>query len=103
MPTPFTKEELEKQVLAKETADSISSYLNEMEKICTVPMSDQDKVEAFNQFALYTGKALVAFSNFCRLLDIYAERGARGGKKRKAMPSFSDKSDDDKFEYVEEP
>lgn len=94
MPTPFTKEELEKMAKSKEVANNISVYLNAMEEICSSPMSEQEKAESFNQMALYVGKTMVAFTNLCDLLDIYAERGARGGVVRK-------RSSEDDYEYKE--
>ena len=94
MPTPFTKEELEKMAKSKEVANNISNYLNAMEEICSSPMSEQEKVESFNQMALYVGKTMVAFTNLCDLLDIYAERGARGGVIRK-------RNSEDDYEYKE--
>lgn len=93
MPTPYSLEQLEKIKKSRETADNISTYFNQMEQICAQPMSEQEKAESFNQMALYLGKAMVAFTQLCDLMDIYAERGARGGKiKRK---------DEDQFEYEE--
>lgn len=95
MPTPFTKEELEKMAKSKEVANNIATYLNAMEEICSSPMSEQEKAESFNQMALYVGKTMVAFTNLCDLLDIYAERGARGGVVRKG------RSSEDDYEYKE--
>lgn len=97
MPTPFTKEELDKLVKSREVADNISTYFNQMEEICSTPMSEKEKAESFNQIALYVGKAMVAFTNLCDMLDVYAERGARGGVIRKGSRSNSE----DDFEYVE--
>lgn len=96
MPTPFTKEELEKMAKSKSVANNIAIYLNAMEEICSSPMSEQEKAESFNQMALYVGKTMVAFTNLCDLLDIYAERGARGGVIRKAS-----KDTEDDYEYQE--
>lgn len=95
MPTPFTKEELEKMAKSKEVANNIATYLNAMEEICSSPMSEQEKAESFNQMALYVGKTMVAFTNLCDLLEIYAERGARGGIIRKSRNS------EDDYEYKE--
>jgi hypothetical protein len=90
MPTPFTKDELEKITKSKEVANNIAGYLNAMEEICSSPMSEQEKAESFNQMALYVGKTMVAFTNLCDLLDIYAERGARGGVIRKSSKNLED-------------
>lgn len=94
MPTPFSGEQLEKIKRSRETADNISTYFNQMETICASPMSEQEKAESFNQMALYLGKAMVAFTQLCDLMDIYAERGARGGKIRRQR-------DEEQFEYEE--
>lgn len=97
MPTPFTKEELEKQSRARETADNISTYLNQMEEICSHPMSEQEKAESFNQMALYLGKAMVAFTQLCQDMNIYAKRGARGA----IIKETKNYNSEDNFEYVE--
>lgn len=94
MPTPFSKEGLEKFNRAKEKANNIAGYLNQMEQICATPMSEQEKAESFNQMALYVGKAMVAFVQLCDDLEIFAERGARGGKIRS-------KNNEEQYEYQE--
>ena len=96
MPTPFTKDELGKLLKSKEVANNIASYLNAMEEICSSPMSEQEKAESFNQMALYVGKTMVAFTNLCDMLDIYAERGARGGVIKK-----SSRNPEDDYEFQE--
>lgn len=96
MPTPYSLEQLEKIKKSRETADNISTYFNQMEQICAQPMSEQEKAESFNQMALYLGKAMVAFTQLCSDLDIYAERGVRGGVIRKG-----NRNTEDDFEYVE--
>lgn len=83
MSMPFKKEELQRMKQSKVVANSISDYLNQLERIFTEPMTEQQKVEAFNQGALYTGKLMVAFANLCDLLKIYEERGVKGGVIRK--------------------
>lgn len=95
MPNPYKKEEVLKFRKAREVADSIADYLNQLEKIFTEPMNEQQKVEAFNQGALFTGKVLVAFSNLCDLCDIYKERGVRGAIKKKQP------AEEEKYEYKE--
>jgi hypothetical protein len=104
---PFVKrgwsnEELEKWKKAKEIADNISGYLNELEKIFTAPMNDTEKVESFNVGALLVGKLMVSFCDFCDTQEIYVERGVRGGKIRTKKVEEENKEDDFEYEEVED-
>lgn len=95
MPTPYSGEQLEKLKKSREVADNIASYLNQMEQICSQPMSEQEKAESFNQMALYVGKTMVAFTQLCEDVGVYEERGVRGGIIKKK------KTDKEQFEYEE--
>ena len=81
-------------------ADSISDYLNQLESIFTSPMSEEEKIENFNVAALYVGKLMVSFCDFCETQEIYVERGVRGGKVRGTKIEEENKEDD--YEFVEE-
>lgn len=98
MPTPFNGEQLRKREKAKETANNIAGYFNQMEMICASPMSEQEKAEAFNQMALYLGKAMVAFVQFCEDVGINEERGVRGGVIRGKKKSTVE----EQYDFVEE-
>lgn len=93
----WTKEELEKWQKAKLIADSMTNYLNQLESIFTSPMSEQEKVESFNMAALFVGKLMVSFCDFCETQEIYVERGARGGK----IKSKKEENKEDDYEYQE--
>lgn len=97
MPSPFTREELEKQKKARDTALSITGYLNTLEEIFNHPMSEQEKAETFNQIALMLGKVMISFCDLCDLCGINEERGVRGGKKKTKFVPDSE----DVFEYKE--
>lgn len=97
MPTPYNGDQLKKREKAKETANNIADYFNQMEKICASPMSEQEKAESFNQMALYLGKAMVAFVQLCDDLGVYEERGIRGGIVRGKK-----KSVEEQYDFVEE-
>lgn len=94
----WSNEELARWQRAKEIADSMTGYLNELEKIFTIPKGDQEKIDDFNVAALYVGKLMVSFCDFCETQEIYVERGARGGKIKKKAEEVN-KEDD--YEYVE--
>lgn len=96
MPTPYSGEQLEKLKKSREVADNIAAYLNQMEQICSQPMSEQEKAESFNQMALYVGKTMVAFTQLCEDVGVYEERGVRGGIIRGKK-----KADKEQFEYEE--
>lgn len=98
MATPYSSEQLKKRAKARETADNISNYFNQMESICATPMSEQEKAESFNQMALYLGKAMVAFVTLCEDLAIYEERGVRGGLIR---GSKKQKNIEDQYDFQE--
>lgn len=98
----WSNEELERWKKAKEIADKISGYLNELEKIFTAPMNDTEKVESFNVGALLVGKLMVSFCNFCDTQEIYVERGVRGGKIRGKKVEEINKEDDYEYEEVED-
>lgn len=70
----YSKEELQKREKGRELADNISAYLNDMEKILSEPMTEQEKSEAFNQVALLVGKTMVSFCSMCENYDVYAGR-----------------------------
>ena len=94
----WTNEELNNLSKAKQIADSMTNYLNQLEQIFTSPMSDNEKIESFNVAALYVGKLMVSFCDFCDTQEIYVERGSRGGKIRNKKEVVN-KEDD--YEYVE--
>lgn len=94
----WSNEELARWQRAKEIADSMTGYLNELEKIFTIPKGDQEKIDDFNVAALYVGKLMVSFCDFCETQEIYVERGSRGGKIKKKAEEVN-KEDD--YEYVE--
>ncbi len=95
MPTPYSGEQLEKLKKSRDIADNIANYLNQMEQICSQPMSEQEKAESFNQMALYVGKTMVAFTQLCDAVGVYEKRGVRGGVIR------GKKASEDQYEYVE--
>lgn len=87
---------IKKQKLRDE-GRNMQSYLNELEKIFSTPMSDQEKSESFNHISYIAGKMAITFCNIAEYSDMFAEFGERGGKK-KAPPA---KPKEDEFEYVE--
>ena len=93
----WTKEEVAKWNKVKNIADSMTNYLNQLESIFTSPMGEQEKIEAFNMAALFVGKLMVSFCDFCEIQEIYVERGARGGKIK---PKKEENKEDD-YEYEE--
>ena len=95
----WSNEEIERWKKAKEIADSMTNYLNLLEQIFTSPMSEEDKIENFNVAALYVGKLMVSFCEFCETQEIYVERGVRGGKLKKRT---TEENKEDDYEYVEE-
>lgn len=96
----WSSEEIENWKKAKTIADSMTNYLNQLESIFTSPMSENEKLEAFNMAALFVGKLIVSFCDFCETQEIYVERGARGGKI-KTKKVEENKEDDYEYEEVE--
>jgi hypothetical protein len=96
----WSNEEIAKWNKSKEIADTMSNYLNQLESIFTSPMSEEEKIENFNVAALYVGKLMVSFCDFCETQEIYVERGVRGGKVRGTKIEEENKEDD--YEFVEE-
>ena len=96
----WTNEELEKWNKARKIADSMTNYLNQLESIFTSPMSDNEKIEAFNMAALFVGKLMVSFCDFCETQEIYIERGSRGGKIKNKKIEEENKEDD--YEFIED-
>ena len=96
--TGLGKDTVEKKLKLRNAGNSMQSYLNQLEAICSTPMSDVEKGEAFNQVSLLVGKLIVQFCNVADLTDMFEEFGVRGAKKT------NKKLDDiyDQYEYVEE-
>lgn len=64
MPTPHTREWVTLRLKLKDRADSVSDYLNQLEKIFTEPMNDEQKLSQFNSGALYAGKLSRSYEIF---------------------------------------
>lgn len=95
----MTNEELDNLKKAREIADSMTDYLNQLEGIFTKPMSEQEKIDSFNMAALYVGKLMVSFCDFCATQEIYVERGVRGGKIISKKKEAENKEEN--YEFVE--
>jgi hypothetical protein len=95
----WSNEELARWQKARETANNISCYLNQLEKIFAAPMNETEKIESFNFAALIVGKLMVSFSDLCDTQELFVERGVRGGKIKKKVEEEVNKEDD--YEYVE--
>ena len=96
--TGLGKEEVERRLKLRDAGNSMQSYLNQLESICSTPMSDIEKGEAFNQVSLLVGKLVVQFCNIAELTEMFEEFGVRGAKKpKKNLAEIYDQ-----YEYVEE-
>ena len=94
----WSNEEIARWQKAKDIADSMTNYLNLLERIFTTPKSDQEKIDDFNVAALYVGKLMISFCDFCETQEIYVERGTRGGKIKKKA---EERNKEDDYDFVE--
>lgn len=100
----WTNEELARWKKSKALANKISVFLNELEKIFVAPKTETEKIEDYNVAALLVGKLIISFTSFCDMLEIYAERGARGGKIKKRAEEdeeFEEENKEDEYEFQE--
>lgn len=98
----WTNEELARWKKAKDIANRITEYLNSLEKIFAAPKTETEKIEDYNVAALLVGKLMVSFSEFCETQEIYAERGARGGKiRKKTEVEAEEENKEDEYEFQE--